>query len=353
MNAPGQQTLNQRAGLDNLPVSDFVGQTWESGQAPSTCPHQVIGEIWKAAIGTDINSKHSPAYHAGITLSSILLGFALGTLLGVGLALVIVHNDASDRSLVPWIITSQTVSILAIAPMVVGLGGVGVTGLLPKALISMYLSFFPVVVGMLKGLRTSEAIQLNLMWTYNASPWQVFSKLRWPSAVPFLFASIKVDIAISLIGAVVSELSNNAGGDWACACSLAPVTARSSRSRRRCWSSPSVAPKSLSTARWGSRVNASLNTPMNAPDEPVVDRSGCCVDRRLRHHPANGQCPCHLPVVCRGQNADPAVDFAGLSNRIGFLLAGSAGLLELCLVVCRASVSGYTCARYRAASSAW
>lgn len=125
---------------------------------------------------------------------------------------MIVDNDASERSLMPWIIASQTIPILAIAPMVVGLGAVGVMGLLPKALISMYLSFFPVVVGMVKGLRTPEVIQLDLMHTYSATPWQVFAKLRWPAAVPFLFASMKVGIAISLIGAVVGELSNNAGG---------------------------------------------------------------------------------------------------------------------------------------------
>ena len=213
MNAPWQQTLNQRAGLADLPFTEFVGQTWSQDKPLLPAPHQVVGEIWQATIGTDITSKRSLAYHAGVTLGSTLLGFALGTLLGVGLALVIVHNDASDRSLMPWIIASQTVPILAIAPMVVvGLGAVGVTGLLPKALISMYLSFFPVVVGMVKGLRTPEAIQLDLLRTYNANPWQVFAKLRWPSAIPFLFASMKVGIAISLIGAVVGELSNNAGG---------------------------------------------------------------------------------------------------------------------------------------------
>jgi NitT/TauT family transport system permease protein len=95
---------------------------------------------------------------------------------------------------------------------VVGLGAVGLTGLVPKALISMYLSFFPVVVGMVKGLRSPEAIQLDLMRTYDANPWQVFWKLRWPAALPMLFASMKVGIAISLIGAVVAELSNAAGG---------------------------------------------------------------------------------------------------------------------------------------------
>lgn len=213
MNAPWQETLNGRAELTNVPLIEFAQQTWAQDKPVLPAPHQVFAEIWTATVGTDIGSRRSLAYHAGITLGATLMGFALGTVLGIGLAVVIVHNDASNRSLMPWIIASQTVPILAIAPMVVvGLGAVGVTGLLPKALISMYLSFFPVVVGMVKGLRTPEQIQLDLMRTYSASAWAVFSKLRWPASIPFLFASMKVGVAISLIGAVVGELSNNAGG---------------------------------------------------------------------------------------------------------------------------------------------
>jgi NitT/TauT family transport system permease protein len=196
-----------------VPLVAFAQQTWEQAKPVLPAPHQVVAEMWNATVALDITSRRSLAYHGWITLSATLLGFALGTLLGIGLAVVIVHNDASNRSLMPWIIASQTVPILAIAPMVVvGLGAVGITGLLPKALISMYLSFFPVVVGMVKGLRTPETIQIDLLRTYSATPWQVFSKLRWPSAIPSLFASMKVGIAISLIGAVVGELSNSAGG---------------------------------------------------------------------------------------------------------------------------------------------
>ena len=213
MNAPWQETLNGRANLTDVPITEFALQTFSQDKPVLPAPHQVAGAIWTGLFGSAITAPRSLAFHAGITLGATLLGFALGTLLGVLLAVVIVHNNASDRSLMPWIIASQTVPILAIAPMVVvGFGAVGVTGMIPKALISMYLSFFPVVVGMVKGLRTPEAIQLDLMRTYNASAWQVFSKLRWPTSIPFLFASMKVGIAISLIGAVVGELSNSAGG---------------------------------------------------------------------------------------------------------------------------------------------
>lgn len=213
MNAPWQNTLNNRAGLENVPFMDFAQQTWAQDKPVLPAPHQVVSEIWNATIALDITSRRSLAYHGWITLSATLLGFAFGTMLGIVLAVAIIHNDASDRSLMPWIIASQTIPILAVAPMVVvGLGAVGLTGLVPKALISMYLSFFPVVVGMVKGLRSPEAIQLDLLRTYDASPVQVFWKLRWPAAMPFLFASMKVGIAISLIGAVVAELSNASGG---------------------------------------------------------------------------------------------------------------------------------------------
>jgi NitT/TauT family transport system permease protein len=158
-----------------------------------------------------VTSRRSLVYHAWVTLSATLLGFALGTALGVLLAALIVHNTAADKSLMPWIVATQTIPILAIAPMIiVVLNAIGITGLLPKALISTYLSFFPVVVGMVKGLRSPEPFLLDLMRSYNASRAQTFWKLRWPSALPYLFTSMKVAVAISLVGAIVGELPTGA-----------------------------------------------------------------------------------------------------------------------------------------------
>lgn len=98
-------------------------------------------------------------YHAFVTLSSTLLGFTFGTILGILIAVGIVHVLALDRNLMPWIIASQTIPILAIAPMIiVVLAAIGVTGLLPKALISTYLSFFPVAVGMVGCVRPRSCI---------------------------------------------------------------------------------------------------------------------------------------------------------------------------------------------------
>src|SRR5262249_60048517 len=104
-----------------------------------------------------------------------------------------------------------TLPILAMAPVViVVLGNLGLTGLFPKAVISMYLCFFPVAIGMVKGLRSPDPLQLDLMRTYSATPTQTFWKLRWPASMGFLFPSLKVAIAISLVGAIVGELPTGA-----------------------------------------------------------------------------------------------------------------------------------------------
>ena len=170
MNAPWQATLYGRAGTLDVPLLQYLGDVWNQSKPLLPAPHQVVQEVWANTAGQDLGSKRSFLYHAGITLSATLLGFVLGTVLGLGLAVLIIHNESMNRSLMPWIIASQTVPILALAPMlVVGLNAVGVTGLLPKALISTYLSFFPVVVGMVKGLRSPDQMQLDLMHTYNAS----------------------------------------------------------------------------------------------------------------------------------------------------------------------------------------
>jgi NitT/TauT family transport system permease protein len=94
--------------------------------------------------------------------------------------------------------------------IIVVLNAIGISGLLPKAIISTYLSFFPVAVGMVKGLRSPDVMHLDLMRTYNASRNQVFWKLRWPAAMPFLFTSMQIAVAISLVGAIVGELPTGA-----------------------------------------------------------------------------------------------------------------------------------------------
>ena len=210
LNAPWQIERYEKAGIE-WQMGDLVRDTMALDRPILPAPHQIVIEIWQTTVEKKITSKRSLIYHSGITLSSTLLGFLMGTVLGIGLAVSIVENRAMDKSLMPWIITSQTIPILAIAPMIiVVLNSVGLTGLLPKALISTYLSFFPVVVGMVKGLRSPDPMHIDLMRTYKASRIQLLWKLRLPASVPFLFASMKVAIAISLVGAIVGELPTGA-----------------------------------------------------------------------------------------------------------------------------------------------
>jgi NitT/TauT family transport system permease protein len=210
LNAPWQIERYEKAGTE-WQMSDLVRDTMAQGRPILPAPHQIVTEIWNTTVKKKITSKRSLIYHGSITLSSTLLGFAMGTILGIGLAVSIVENRAMDKSLMPWIITSQTIPILAVAPMIiVVLNAVGLSGLVPKALISTYLSFFPVVVGMVKGLRSPDPMLMDLMRTYKASRLQTFWKLRLPASVPFLFASMKVAIAISLVGAIVGELPTGA-----------------------------------------------------------------------------------------------------------------------------------------------
>ena len=204
----------QLAGINpDYSVGELIKGTWSMERPVLPAPDQIAVDLWKSTAELKVTSKRSLIYHAYITASATLVGFAFGALLGILLAAGIVHVRTLDRSLMPWIIASQTIPILAIAPMIIViLASVGVTGLVPKAIISMYLCFFPVTIGMVKGLRSPDPLQMDLMRTYNASAWQIFWKLRVPASIPFLFASLKVAIAISLVGAIVGELPTGAEG---------------------------------------------------------------------------------------------------------------------------------------------
>jgi NitT/TauT family transport system permease protein len=188
-----------------------LNESWNHTRPVIPAPHQIISELWNSVFMIAPWKVKSLLYHCWVTLSSTLLGFVLGVALGIGLAILIVHSKILSKALMPWIIASQTIPILAIAPMIiVVLGSLGLTGLLPKSLISMYLCFFPVTIGMVKGLTSPDVIHRDLMRTYNASAAEVLWKLRLPAAVPYLFASLKIAIAIALTGAIVGELPTGA-----------------------------------------------------------------------------------------------------------------------------------------------
>ncbi|MBV8534157.1 MAG: ABC transporter permease [Alphaproteobacteria bacterium] len=215
----GALALNAQRVLDGYESEETTDWTWRDLVADTLsmerpilpAPHQVVIELRKTILDVAPTSRRSLVYHGWVTLSSALVGFAFGTLLGIVLAVGIVHVPTLERALMPWIIASQTIPILAIAPMIiVVLGSLGLVGLLPKAIISAYLCFFPVTIGMVKGLTSPDRIQLDLIRTYSATKSQVFWKLRWPASVAFLFASLKVAIALAVVGAIVGELPTGA-----------------------------------------------------------------------------------------------------------------------------------------------
>lgn len=241
MNVKEVLTQAERAGADIVPEgaqarrdlsrwglvlrnSDHLEASWSQDRPRLPSPHQVVIELYDSTIDEELTgrrgivrsgtlSNRSLIYHGLVTLNATLLGFVIGAGLGVALAIGIVHSRVMDMSVMPWAIVSQTIPIVALAPMIiVVLYSIGVQGIVPKAVISAYLSFFPVVVGMVTGLRSPDRMQMDLLRTYNAPTPDVLWKLRLPASVPYLFASLKIAIAASLVGAIVGELPVQKGG---------------------------------------------------------------------------------------------------------------------------------------------
>jgi NitT/TauT family transport system permease protein len=174
-------------------------------------PHQVAADFWSSLVDWPLDSPRNLLFHVAVTAESTLWGFVLGSLLGLLLAVCIVHSRTLDRALLPWIVASQSVPVLAIAPIVlVILGSLGFAGVAPKAVIAMYLCFFPVTVAMVQGLRSPLRIETEMLHTYAASRWQALWLLRLPASLPFLFPALRVGIAAGLVGAMVAELPTGA-----------------------------------------------------------------------------------------------------------------------------------------------
>ena len=135
-----ERTLSTQPGWTAI---DLARLTLNMDRPVLPAPHQIVLDLYDSIFGWPIDSPRNLLFHAAVTSSATVLGFAMGTLLGALLAVVIVHSRTLERSLFPWIIASQTVPVLAIAPIVIViLGSFGLTGLFPKSIISMYLCFF-------------------------------------------------------------------------------------------------------------------------------------------------------------------------------------------------------------------
>jgi NitT/TauT family transport system permease protein len=196
---------------ENAAWSDIATATQSLDRPLLPTPAQVGSDMVTTLVGYPITSPRSLLHHALVTAWESLLGFAISLAAGIVLAIGIVHVRTLDRTLMPWLVASQAIPVLAIAPMVVVvLGNIGLSGVLPKALIAGWLSFFPITTGMVKGLRSSDVVQRDLLRTYNATSTQIFAKLRWPSSMGFLFPAMKVAAPLALVGAIVAELPTGA-----------------------------------------------------------------------------------------------------------------------------------------------
>ncbi len=141
------------------------------------------------------------------TLREALAGFIIGGLFGFGLSVMFVRSTLMERAFMPYVVASQTVPIIAIAPMVVVWGGrAGFPQWLTVAVISTYLTFFPVAINTLRGLRSPDANAMEMMRSYAAKPSEVLWKLQVPAALPYIFTALKVSATASVIGALIGEL---------------------------------------------------------------------------------------------------------------------------------------------------
>lgn len=210
LNAAGviERVLADRPGWSAF---DLIAATWSMERPVLPAPHQVALDLWSSLVDWPLDSPRNLLFHAAVTAHATLVGFAMGLVLGAVLAAAIVHSRTLDRALLPWIVASQTVPVLAIAPIVlVILGSLGLAGVAPKAVIAMYLCFFPVTVAMVQGLRSPQRHETELLHTYAASRWQALWLLRLPAALPYLFPALRVAIAAGLVGAMVAELPTGA-----------------------------------------------------------------------------------------------------------------------------------------------
>jgi NitT/TauT family transport system permease protein len=169
-----------------------------------------LPHVWNIALaffdpwqrGADRNVAQLLFDAALYTWKEAALGFLLGTAIGLALATIFVHSRIAERALVPYVVASQTVPIIAIAPLITyAFGG----STLAVVVIATYLTFFPVTIAMIVGLRSFDPRALELTRSYAASKWDVYRKLRLPASLPYLFTALKIAATASIVGAIIGE----------------------------------------------------------------------------------------------------------------------------------------------------
>jgi len=174
------------------PLADIVSRLWEplaEGQPP------LIRDL--------LDKSAFTAREAGF-------GFALGAVVGFAIGVLLHHSRLLRRGFLPYVVASQTIPILAVAPMVVIWGGsIGLPVWARVGVISAFLTFFPVTINTIKGLDSADPRALELMRSYAASPWKVLWKVKFPASLPFVFAALKVSATASVVGAIIGELPSS------------------------------------------------------------------------------------------------------------------------------------------------
>jgi len=193
-------------------VWSSAGWTWPFAVDSTSMPH-----VWTIAkaFGQPAQVNQPPLitilFHKSLfTAKEAVVGFALGAVIGFALGVILVHSRLLQRGFLPYIVASQTIPILAIAPMVV----IWVNPRLPGpfqgwgsvAVIAAFLTFFPVTINTLRGLQSADPRALELMRTYAASRWTVLWKLRVPSSMPYVFSALKLAATACVVGAIIGEL---------------------------------------------------------------------------------------------------------------------------------------------------
>lgn len=182
-------------------------------QHPVPFPHWIAERLVPFFTAYPLSDSRNVVRAVLYTATGTMIALLVGAVLGVLLAVLFVRVRPFEQALLPWVIASQTIPVIALVPvLLLLLGNAGVTvqtSLVPAAIIGAYIAFFPVTVGTVTGLRAVDPLALDLMKGYAASPLQVFLKVRFPAAVPFFFTSLKLGAAAALVGALVAEVESN------------------------------------------------------------------------------------------------------------------------------------------------
>ena len=185
-----------------------TGWGWPFLVNDTTMPHlyDVVRAFWQPTTTGGPPLIRSLLSASLFTMKEAIAGFVLGAVIGFVLAVALAHVRFLERGLMPFVVGSQTVPILAIAPMVViGLGSKGIQGWQSVAVIAAYLTFFPVTVNTLRGLKSPDPRAVELMESYAASSWNILWRLRVPASLPFIFTALKISATASVIGAIIGE----------------------------------------------------------------------------------------------------------------------------------------------------